>query len=384
VPAPLDLEPEQRALLDLARDLAAREIRPHAEEWERTETFPRAAFEALGKAGLLGLPYPEELGGGGQPTAVYLLVLEEVAAALLSVGIGMSVQTLTIFPVHAYGTPEQRADWMPPACAGERLGAYCLTEPGSGSDAAALATRARLEDGAYVVSGRKAFVTHGGEADYYVVFVRTGDAGPGGISCLYVPAATPGVAREKLERKMGMRSSPTAAMVFDEARVPAANLLGEPGQGFRIAMQALDGGRLGIAACAVGLARRALEEAVAFARERRQFGQPVIRFEGVSFLLADMATEVEAARALTLEVARRRDAGAAGPADCAMAKLFASEAAMRVATDAVQVHGGYGYTEDFVVERLMREAKVLQIVEGTSQVQRLVIGRALERGSVRP
>ena len=361
------------------REIARREIAPNADAWEREATFPRPAFDALGKAGLLGLVYPEEYGGGAQPNWVYLLVLEELASALLSVGLGVSVQTLTIFPAHAYGTPEQKSAWMPPACAGEWLGSYCLSEPGSGSDAAALTTRAERDGESFVISGRKAFVTHGGEADYYLVFARTGGPGAAGISCLFVPADTPGVAREKLEQKMGMRSSPTAAMVFDGARVPAEHLIGAEGDGFRIAMGALDGGRLGIAACSVGLARAALEAAVRFAREREQFGKPLVSFEGISFMLADMATQVEAARSLALEAARRRDAGVAFGTQAAMAKLFASDTAMRVATDAVQIHGGYGYVSEFPAERYMREAKVLQIVEGTNQIQRLVIGRALGR-----
>ncbi len=377
MPSHLGLSDEQNALLDLVRDIARREIAPNADEWERAATFPRAAFEALGKAGLLGLVYPEEYGGGAQPYGVYLLALEELAAAMLAVGLGTSVQTLTIFPTHAVGTAQQKDAWMPPACAGEWIGSYCLSEPGSGSDAAALITKAERDGDDLVISGRKAFVTHGGDADYYMVFARTGDAGPGGISCIFVPASTPGVSREKLEHKMGMRSSPTAAMLFDGARVPASNVLGAEGEGFRIAMQALDGGRLGIAACSVGLARAALDAAVAFASERQQFGQPLLTFEGLSFMLADMATQIEAARTLTLDAARRRDAGVPYSKHAAMAKLFASDTAMRVTTDAVQVHGGYGYVEEFPVERYMREAKVLQIVEGTNQIQRVVIGRHL-------
>jgi alkylation response protein AidB-like acyl-CoA dehydrogenase len=377
--AHLGMTEEQSALLDLAREIARREIAPRAEEWERTATFPRPAFDALGKAGLLGLIYPEEYGGGAQPTWMYLLVLEELAAGLLSVGLGTSVQTLTIFPTSAFGTPEQKGRWMPPACAGEWIGSYCISEPGSGSDAASLTTKAERDGDAWVISGRKAFVTHGGESDYYQVFARTGEAGAHGISCIFVPASTPGVSREKLEHKMGMRSSPTAAMTFDGARVPLDHLVGEEGEGFRIAMQALDGGRLGIAACSVGLARSALDAAIAFARDRDQFGKPVITFEGMSFMLADMATQVEAARTLTLDAARRRDAGMPFSTHAAMAKLFASDTAMRVTTDSVQVHGGYGYVEEFPVERYMREAKALQIVEGTNQVQRLVIGRSLSR-----
>jgi hypothetical protein len=379
VTAHLGLSDEQRALLDLVREVAAREIAPHADAWERAGEFPRPAFDALGKAGLLGLPYPEEYGGGGQPYRAYLLVVEELARSLLSVGVGTSVQTLTIFPTFAHGTEEQRGRWMPPACAGEWLGSYCLSEPGSGSDAAALVTRARRADGDWVLSGTKAWVTHGGESDYYVVFARTGDAGPSGVSCIFVPSSTPGVTRTKLEHKMGLRSSPTAQIVFDDARVPGDHLIGAEGEGFRIAMAALDGGRLGIAACSVGLAQSALDAALRFATEREQFGQPVARFEGVSFMLADMATQIEAGRALYLDAAARRDAGLEFKTQAAMAKLFTSDSAMRITTDAVQIHGGYGYVDEFPVERYMREAKVLQIVEGTNQIQRLVIGRALTR-----
>ena len=379
MPGHLGLSDEQSALLDLVRDIARREIAPNADELERAGAFPRAAFDSLGKAGLLGLVYPERYGGGDQPTWVYLLVLEELAAAHLAVGLGVSVQTLTMFPTFAYGTDEQRDAWLPRGCAGEWIGAYCLSEPAGGSDAAALQTKAVRDGDSFVISGRKAFVTHGGEADYYQVFARTGGEGPSGISCIFVPADTAGVTREKLEHKMGMRSSPTAAMVFEDVRVPHTNLIGDEGVGFRIAMQALDGGRLGIAACSVGLARAAVEAALAFTRERTQFGKRLIEFQGLSFMLADMATQVEAARTLTLDAARRRDAGQSYSTQAAMAKLFASDTAMRVTTDAVQAHGGYGYVNEFPVERYMREAKVLQIVEGTNQIQRLVIGRNLSR-----
>jgi alkylation response protein AidB-like acyl-CoA dehydrogenase len=373
------LTDEQRAIVQLTRDIAARDIAPYAAERERAAEFPRAAFTALGKAGLLGLPYPEAYGGGEQSYALYLRVIEELAYAHLAVGLGVSVQTLTMFPAAAFGSEEQRAAWMPPAIAGEWVGSYCLSEAGSGSDAASLSTRAVRDGDSYVISGTKAWVTHGGESSYYIVFARSGEAGAGGISALFVPAETPGVARAKLEHKMGMAASPTAQIAFDDVRVPSGNLIGSEGIGFRIAMAALDGGRLGIAACAVGLARAALDAAVTFAKDREQFGQPIGRFQGISFMLADMATQVEAARALTLNTAAVRDAGGSYSTQAAMSKLFATDAAMRVTTDAVQIHGGYGYVDEFPVERYMREAKVLQIVEGTNQIQRVVIGRALTR-----
>lgn len=368
---------EAAALLALTRDLVAGQVAPRAAAGEAAAAFPREVFGALGAAGLLGLPYPADLGGGEQPYTVYLQVVEELAAGWLAVGLGVSVHTLACFPLARFGSPEQQQRWLPDLLAGDRLGAYCLSEPGSGSDAAALTTRAVRDAGEYVLEGTKAWVTHGGVADVYNVLARTGEEGPRGISCLLTPGDTPGLTAAAPERKMGLRASPTAALRLEGARVPVDNRIGTEGQGFSIAMAALEGGRLGIAACAVGLAQAALDYAVAYARERRQFGRAVAQFQGVSFLLADMATAVQAARQLYLFGARLRDSGRPyGPA-AAMAKLLATDTAMQVTTDAVQVLGGAGYVEDHPVERYLREAKVLQIVEGTNQVQRMVIGRAL-------
>jgi hypothetical protein len=369
-------------LFTLTRQIADAELRPNAAAAERDASFPRAAFRTLGQAGLLSLPYPEEYGGAGQPYETYLQVVEELAGAWLAVGLGVSVHTLTCFPIVTAGTAEQRAQWLPGMLGGDQLGAYCLSEPGSGSDAAALATRAVADGGEFVIDGVKAWITHGGQADFYALFARTsGDAsGPDrsrGISCFHVPASTAGVSAAPPEHKMGMRSSPTAQVRFSSVRVPAGQLIGEPERGFAIALAALDAGRLGIAACATGVAQAALDCAVSYAAERTQFGRPVIQFQGLQFMLADMATAVAAARALYLSAARRKDAGLPYGQQAAMAKLLATDTAMRVTTDAVQVLGGYGYVEDFPAERLMREAKVLQIVEGTNQVQRMVIGRAL-------
>jgi len=384
-----------RELLDLTRELADKEVRPRAEAAERDAVFPREVFRVLGRSGLLGLPYPERWGGGGQPYEVYLQVVEELSRAWLAIGLGVSVHTLTCLPLAAYGTDEQRDRWLPDMLGGELLGAYCLSEPQSGSDAAALATTAMpevrgegegvkgaAEVGGYRIDGVKAWISHAGQADFYTVFARTSGSPHGrdrarGISCLHVPAATEGVSAARAEHKMGMRASVTAQMIFDGALVPAGNLLGEEGRGFSIALTALDSGRLGIAACATGLAQAALDLAVGYARERHQFGTPIIDFEGVGFMLADMACAVEASRALYLAAARRKDAGQEFGPQAAMAKLLASDTAMRVTTDAVQVLGGYGYVEDFPAERYMREAKVLQIVEGTNQIQRLVIARSL-------
>jgi alkylation response protein AidB-like acyl-CoA dehydrogenase len=371
--------PEARDLLDLTRELVAAELAPRAAADEEAGRFPREVFRTLGRAGLLGLPYPEELGGGGQPYEVYLQVVEELAAGWLAVGMGVSVHTLACFPIARYGSAEQRERRLPDMLGGELLGAYCLSEPHSGSDAAALATRADHDGGTYTLNGTKAWITHGGQADFYTVFARTSADKSRGISCLHVPADAAGLRPAPPEKKMGLRSSPTAQLSLDDVRVPETDLVGEEGQGFPIALSALDGGRLGIAACAVGLARAALETAVAYARERRQFGRPIGEFQGLQFMLADMATGVEAARSLYLSAARRRDAGLDYTTHAAMAKLFATDTAMRVTTDAVQVLGGYGYVSDFPAERHMREAKVLQIVEGTNQVQRMVIGRRLTR-----
>ena len=374
--------PEAESLIELTRELAAKELAPRAAEFEERGEFPRDVFRTLGRAGLLGLPYPETYGGAEQPYEVYLQVLEELAASWLAVALGVSVHTLACFPLAAYGSEEQRQKWLPEMLGGELLGAYCLSEPGSGSDAAALSTRAVKHGDEYVVNGVKAWVTHGGEADFYNLMVRTGEEGARGISTLLAPADTPGLKPAAPERKMGMKSSTTAQIVLDDARVAAERLLGEEGIGFRIALSALDGGRLGISACAVGLAQGALDAALEYAKVRAQFGKPIVDFQGVAFMLADMATQTEAARALYLSAARRRDAGKPYGRDAAMAKLFATDTAMRVATDAVQVHGGYGYVTEYPVERYMREAKVLQIVEGTNQIQRLVISRSLVRDGV--
>ncbi|MGE5830316.1 MAG: acyl-CoA dehydrogenase family protein [Micromonosporaceae bacterium] len=371
---------EASALLGLARELADGELAPRVADFEARGEFPREIVRTLGRSGLLGLPYPEEHGGGGQPYEVYLQVIEELAGRWLAVAEAVSVHTLSCFPIAAHGTDAQRKRFLPDMLGGELLGAYCLSEPQGGSDAAALATRAVLDGDEYIVDGTKAWITHAGVADFYNIFCRTGGPGPDGISCLLAEATTPGIVVQAREKTMGLRSSPIAQIAFDSARVSTDRLVGESGTGFRIAMRALDSGRLGIAACAVGLAQAALDYAARYAAEREQFGQPIITMQGLAFLLADMATQVSAARALTLYAARLRDAGRPYSVEAAKAKLFATDMAMQVTTDAVQVLGGYGYVADHPVERYMREAKVLQIVEGTNQIQRVVISRSLTRG----
>ena len=373
---------EAEELVGLAHDIAVSELKPIASQYEAEDRFPREKFRLLGKSGLLGLPYPERWGGGDVSYEVYLQVLEELAAAWMTVGVGLSVHTMSCYPLFRLGTDEQREEWLPAMVGGDLLGAYALSEPHAGSDAAALSARAVRDGDDYVVSGTKAWITHAGQADFYTVMVRTSDEGGRGVSCLLVDAGTPGLAVGALEHKMGMTGSPTAQLLFDGARVPARRRLGAEGQGLKMALEALDSGRLGIAACAVGLAQAALDEAVAYAAQRTQFGRPIIEFQGLEFLLADMAAGVESARATYLEAARRRDRGLPFHRQASIAKLVATDMAMRVTTDAVQVLGGAGYTRDFPVERYMREAKVPQIFEGTNQIQRMVIARAL-RGTLR-
>ncbi|MCX4833864.1 MULTISPECIES: acyl-CoA dehydrogenase family protein [unclassified Streptomyces] len=374
---------EAQDLLRLVRDIAQREIAPRAAEDEEAGRFPREIFKLLSESGLLGLPYDAEFGGGEQPYEVYLQVLEELAAARLTVGLGVSVHSLSCHALANFGTKQQRTEHLPDMLGGGLLGAYCLSEPSSGSDAASLRTKAVREDDAWVLTGTKAWITHGGVADFYTVLARTGGEGAHGITAFLVPGDAAGLSAAVPEKKMGMKGSPTAQIHLDGVRVSDARRLGDEGQGFQIALSALDSGRLGIAACAVGVAQAALDAAVEYAKGRAQFGRPIADFQGLRFMLADMATQIEAGRALYLSAARLRDAGRPFSKQAAMAKLLCTDAAMKVTTDAVQVLGGYGYTADFPVERMMREAKVLQIVEGTNQIQRMVIARHLagpERG----
>jgi alkylation response protein AidB-like acyl-CoA dehydrogenase len=370
---------ESRDLIDLTRTLVDKELRPRADQAERTATFPRDVFRTLGRAGLLSLPYPEEYGGGEQPYEVYLQVLEEIASAWASVGVGTSVHALSCFGLFTAGTPEQKEKWLPEMLSGEQLGAYCLSEAHAGSDPGAMRTKAVRDGDRYVINGAKAWTTHGGDADFYKVMARTSDDGGRGISCFLVPADTPGLTADTPEQKMGLNGSTTATMLFDDVEVPVERRLGDEGQGLPIALAGLDAGRLGISAVATGLAQGALDVAVSYAKERESFGKPIVQHQGLSFLLADMAAAVESARATYLAAARLKDAGEAFSRQASIAKLVATDNAMRVTTDAVQVLGGAGYTRDFPVERYMREAKVMQIFEGTNQIQRLVIARDLAR-----
>ncbi|MET8829156.1 acyl-CoA dehydrogenase family protein [Streptomyces sp. NPDC004610] len=378
--------PEAVDLIGLTRELAAKELAPRVAEAEAEERFPREVFRTLGRAGLLSLPYPEEYGGGDQPYEIYLQVLEEIASVWSSVAVGVSVHALSCYALAAFGTEEQREEWLPDMLGGELLGAYALSEAHAGSDPGAMRTRAVRDGGDYVLNGAKAWITHGGHADFYTVMARTSDDRSHGISCFLVPAATPGLIADPPERKMGLTGSATATIRLEDVRVPARRRIGAEGQGLRIAFAGLDSGRLGIASVGVGLAQGALDHAVRYARERETFGQAIIDHQGLAFVLADMAAAVQSARATTLAAARLRDQGLPFGTEAAVAKLVATDNAMKVTTDAVQVLGGYGYTRDFPVERYMREAKVMQIFEGTNQIQRLIIGRGLkhdDRGDLR-
>jgi alkylation response protein AidB-like acyl-CoA dehydrogenase len=371
--------PEAEELIALVREICADELAPRVSQAEERAEFPRDVFSLLGRTGLLSLPFDEDDGGGGQPFEVYTQVLEEIASVWMSVAVDISVHTLAAYAMAQFGSDEQRVGLLPGMLGGEQLGAYALSEPQAGSDVSSIATQAvRGRDG-YVVNGTKAWISHGPHADFWLLFARTGLDPRGGISAFHVPAGTPGVSFGAPEKKMGMTASTTTQVIFDDARLPIDFRIGDEGQGMAIALSALDSGRLGIAACATGLAQGALDLAVGYARERQQFGQAIADFQGVRFLLADMAAAVDSARATYLHGARLRDAGRPFSRQASVAKLVATDAAMRVTTDAVQVLGGYGYTRDFPAERYMREAKVTQIFEGTNQIQRLVIARDLLR-----
>jgi len=379
------LSETQRQIVDLAREFARTRIEPHAAEWDRTAHFARDVLDELGKLGFLGMSTPEEYDGMGLDTLTYLLALEELAAADASVAVSVSIHNaIPATMLLRHGNARQKERWLKPMARGELLAGFALSEPESGSDAASLSARALRAGDQWVLSGTKAWATNGGTADVMMVMARTDrpDArrGAKGISTFIVPTDAPGYRPGKPEDKMGLRASNTAAIALEDVRLPADQLLGEEGQGFVYAMEGLDVGRLGIAIQAVGIARRALEHSLAYCAERKQFGQPLREFEAVQFKLADMATRVEAARALALAAAARRDRGEAITTQASMAKLFASETAMWVTTQAVQLFGGYGYMRDFPVEKLFRDAKVTEIYEGTSEIQRLVIARGLYPG----
>ena len=373
----LDLSDEQREIRRLVRDFAEGEVKPVAEELDRTKAFPYEIVQKLGKLGLMGIPHPQEYGGGGAGNLAYTLAIEELARVDSSVGITVAAHTsLGTWPIVAFGDEAQKQEWLPALCAGERLAAFGLTEPEAGSDAGNTRTRAVLEDGDWVINGAKQFITNAG-TDITGLVTITARTGEDEISNLVVPNGTPGYEIGEGYRKMGWNASDTRPLSFEDCRVPEENLLGARGQGFRQFMQTLDGGRIGVAAMGLGLAQGALDEALSYAKERIAFGQPISKFQAIQGKLADMSTEIEAARLLTYKAALEKDAGKPFGLTAAQAKLKTGRLAVRCAEEAVQIHGGYGYIEEYPVCRFYRDAKILTIGEGTDEVQQMVIARAL-------
>ncbi|MFD7082139.1 acyl-CoA dehydrogenase family protein [Streptomyces sp. NPDC002181] len=374
----LELSEEQEAVRRLAREFTEREIAPYAAEWDRAESVDRAIVKKLGDLGFLGLTVPEEYGGSGGDHLAYVLVTEELGRGdsavrgIVSVSLGLVAKTIA-----AWGTEEQKRAWLPRLCSGRALGCFGLTEPGTGSDAGSLTTRAVREGDAYVLSGSKMFITNGTWADVVLLFARTGDEpGHRGISAFLVPADTPGLTRREIHGKLGLRGQATAELVLDGARVPASAMLGPEGKGFSVAMSALAKGRMSVAAGCVGIAQAALDAAVSYAAQREQFGKPIAHHQLVQELIADISVDVDAARLLTWRVADLVDRGQPFATESSTAKLFASEAAVRAASNALQVHGGYGYIDEYPAGKLLRDARVMTLYEGTSQIQKLLIGRA--------
>jgi alkylation response protein AidB-like acyl-CoA dehydrogenase len=376
----LDLSPEHALLRDTVRDFMVTEVAPVVEEHERERRFPTEIVKRIGELGWLGIPIPEDEGGAGLDTLAYAIAVEEIGRVWGSLGLIVAAHTsLGCGPLHLAGSPEQKATYLEPMAGGRVLGAYGLTEPGAGSDAGGTRTTAKSDGDEWVLEGGKRFITNAGHAGTYVVTARTGttDRGDAAISAFIVPADTPGFSVGRLEDKLGLHASATGELRFEGARIPAANLLGEEGEGFRMFLKILDGGRISIGALAVGLAQAALDAGIPYAQTREQFGRPIGTFQGVAFMVADMATEIDAARSLVWKAAWLKDQGRDYGLVAAEAKLFASEVSARATNGAIQIHGGYGYTTDYPVERFMRDAKLTEIGEGTSQVQRLVIARRI-------
>ena len=375
------LSEEHEMIRKMMRDFAKNEVEPTAAERDEEERFDMEIFRKMADLGLTGIPFPEEYGGIGSDYLAYCIAVEELSRVCASTGVTLSAHTsLASWPIYKYGTEEQKQKYLVPLAQGTSIGGYGLTEPGSGSDAGGMRTTAKLDGDHYVLNGSKIFITNGGIADIYVVFAVTDPSSKHkGTSAFIIESGFEGFSVGKKEKKLGIRSSPTTEIIFEDCRVPVGNLLGAEGEGFKIAMTTLDGGRNGIAAQAVGIAQGALDAAVGYAKERVQFGKPIAAQQGVSFKLADMATSVEASRLLTYQAAWRESEGLSYGKESAMSKLFAGDTAMKVTTEAVQVFGGYGYTKDYPVERYMRDAKITQIYEGTQEIQRLVISRMLTK-----
>ncbi len=375
----IDLTDEQRLLRDTCRDFAAKELVPHAREWDEQQKFPSGAVKKLAELGLLAVAIPQEWGGAGADNVSYALAMEEISRGCASTGVIMSVNnSLYCDPVYKYGTDEQKREWLLPFARGEKLGCFALTEPEAGSDAAAQKTTAVRRGDDYVVNGSKNFITNAPQAQATLLFTMTDRAkGNHGITAFLVDLETPGVRRGHKDRKLGICASGSCSLYFEDARIPAKNRLGAEGEGFKIAMSTLDGGRIGIGAQALGIARAAYEEALAYSKDRKAFGKPIADLQAIQFMLADMATEIEAARLLILRAASLKDRGVRHTRESSMAKLFASEVAGRCANKGLQIHGGYGYIKEFDAERHFRDAKITEIYEGTSEIQRLVISNSV-------
>ncbi|MBR3242901.1 MAG: acyl-CoA dehydrogenase [Parasporobacterium sp.] len=369
------LDKQHEMARSLFRDFAQNEVKPLAQEIDETERFPMETVQKLGKYGMMGVPIPREFGGQGCDTLTYVLLVEELSKVCGTTGVIVSAHTsLCADPIYKFGTDEQKAKYLPDLVSGKKVGAFCLTEPGAGTDASGQQTKAVLDGDHYVLNGSKIFITNGGVAETFVVFAMTDKSkGTKGISAFIVEKDFPGFSVGTLEKKMGIRASSTTEIIFQDCIVPKENMLGAEGKGFSLAMKTLDGGRIGIAAQALGIAAGALDCTVDYVKERKQFGKPIAKFQNTQFQLADMATRVEAARNLVYKAAIAKDTQKVFSVEAAMAKLFAAEAAMAVTTKAVQLHGGYGYTREYDVERMMRDAKITEIYEGTSEVQRMVI-----------
>lgn len=376
-----ELTDEQKMLREMVRNFAENEVEPTAKERDEEARFDREIFDQMAELGLTGIPWPEKYGGIGSDYVSYVIAVEELSRVCASTGVTLSAHvSLASWPIFAYGNDTQKETYLTKLATGEALGAFALSEPGAGSDVASMQMTAKKVANKYVLNGTKVWITNGGEADIYVVFAKTDEQeAHRGISAFIVEKDAPGLSFGKTENKLGIRSSPTAEMIFDQCEIPEENLLGKEGEGFRIAMRTLDGGRSGIAAQAVGISQGALDHAVQYAKERKQFGRRIADHQAISFKLADMATEIEAARLLTYRAAWLESNGHDYGTASAMAKLYASDAAMRHTTEAVQIFGGYGYTKDYPVERFMRDAKITQIYEGTNEIQRLVIGRSVTK-----
>ncbi|MBU8713554.1 acyl-CoA dehydrogenase [Brevibacillus parabrevis] len=373
------LTEEHDMMRKMIRDFAENQVAPTAAERDEEERFDRSIFEQMAELGLTGIPWPEEYGGAGADYLSYVIAVEELSRVDASIGVTLSAQvSLASWPIYKFGTEEQKQKFLRPLAEGKKMGAYCLTEPGSGSDSAGMRTTAVRDGDHYILNGSKIFITNAGEAEIYIVFAVTSpELKHKGVTAFIVEKGMAGFTMGKKEKKLGIRSSPTLAVNFEEVRVPVENRLGEEGQGFKIAMMTLDGGRNGIAAQAVGIAQGAFEHALAYAKERNQFGKPIASLQAIQFKLADMATKIEAARLLTYQAAWLEDQGLPYGKASAMSKVFAGDIAMEVTTEAVQVFGGYGYTREYPVERFMRDAKITQIYEGTNEIQRVVISNYL-------